>query len=524
MPSLIGNKPNQVPSNGDLGTLAFQDSNAVNITGGVVDVSAGTAALPTLGTTGDPNTGVFFPAADTVAVATNGAERVRVDANGSVGVGVTPSAWSSYKGFDINTYGSISADTATTVMSGNSYYNGTNWIYKLTARSSDYYQANGSHVWRYATSGTAGNAITFTQAMTLDANGNLGVGTTPSAWGSNFKVIESTGGSSAVYAANNINGLRLTSNLYNDNTNFIYKTTGGAAFYSINTSIHQWFNAPSGTAGTTATAVQRMVLDASGNLGLGVTPSAWNTATKNIQNPAGTIYSINTTDIGVAQNLFLDSTGTWKYVNTAAASYFAQTGGAFSWATVASGTTGTTAGLTSKMTLDNSGNLLVGVSSVNANGGVLQLKSGITFPATQVASTDANTLDDYEEGTFTPTIIGTTTDGTGTYSANSQIGRYTRIGNRVYFNIYLVWTAHTGTGNMRISGLPFTSIATTNTFNAVSTWNANIALTASNLLTAYVNVNATTVELRQYSTGGGADAAIPIDTAGSIMVAGHYEV
>jgi hypothetical protein len=34
MPSLIGNKPNQVPSNGDLGTLAFQDANAVNITGG----------------------------------------------------------------------------------------------------------------------------------------------------------------------------------------------------------------------------------------------------------------------------------------------------------------------------------------------------------------------------------------------------------------------------------------------------------------------------------------------------------
>jgi hypothetical protein len=120
--------------------------------------------------------------------------------------------------------------------------------------------------------------------------------------------------------------------------------------------------------------------------------------------------------------------------------------------------------------------------------------------------------------------IGTTTAGTGTYSTNSQIGRYTKIGNRVYFNIYLVWTAHTGTGNMRVGGLPFTSNSTTNAFNAVSTWNANIAMTASNLLTAYVNVNANTVELRQYPTGGGADAAIPIDTAGSLMVAGHYEV
>jgi hypothetical protein len=186
--------------------------------------------------------------------------------------------------------------------------------------------------------------------------------------------------------------------------------------------------------------------------------------------------------------------------------------------------------LTERMLLTDLGNLSVtGTGKFGTTVGVGAATpstsgAGITFPATQSASTDVNTLDDYEEGTFTPTVIGTTTAGTGTYSANSQIGRYTKIGNRVYFNIYLAWTAHTGTGNMRISGLPFTSIATTNTFNAVSTWNANIALTALNLLTAYVNVNATTVELRQYPTGGGADAAIPIDTAASIMVAGHYEV
>ena len=159
----------------------------------------------------------------------------------------------------------------------------------------------------------------------------------------------------------------------------------------------------------------------------------------------------------------------------------------------------------------------VGAATPSASG------AGITFPATQSASTNANTLDDYEEGTFTPTIIGTTTAGTGTYSANSQIGRYTKIGNRVYFNIYLVWTAHTGTGNMRVAGLPFTSIATAGTFNALSTWYSNITMTALNLLTAYNNLNATTVELGQTPVGGGAVTVIPIDTSASLMVAGHYE-
>ena len=160
----------------------------------------------------------------------------------------------------------------------------------------------------------------------------------------------------------------------------------------------------------------------------------------------------------------------------------------------------------------------VGAATPSASG------AGITFPATQSASTNVNTLDDYEEGTFTPTIIGTTTAGTGTYSANSQIGRYTKIGNRVYFTIYLVWTAHTGTGNMSVAGLPFTSIATAGTFNALSTWYQNITMTALNLLTAYVNVNATTIALAQTPVGGGAATVIPMDTAGSLMLTGHYEV
>lgn len=67
----------------------------------------------------------------------------------------------------------------------------------------------------------------------------------------------------------------------------------------------------------------------------------------------------------------------------------------------------------------------------------------------------ANHLDDYEEGTWTPVIVGGTTSGTGTYQA--QVGRYRKVGNVVHVNFYIRWSAHTGTGTTYIQGLPFTN-------------------------------------------------------------------
>jgi hypothetical protein len=78
----------------------------------------------------------------------------------------------------------------------------------------------------------------------------------------------------------------------------------------------------------------------------------------------------------------------------------------------------------------------------------------LQFPATQSASSDANTLDDYEEGTFTPTAFGATTAGTTTYTL--QTGNYTKIGRSVSVNIVISYDALTGTGPLRIGGLPFT--------------------------------------------------------------------
>ena len=105
-----------------------------------------------------------------------------LDASGNVGIGVTPSAWGA--GFKATEYIS-GIQTSAVYGSGynigvvqNAYYNGANWIYKTTQAASLYSSSLGTHSWYTAPSGTAGNAITFTQAMTLDANSILNVGTT----------------------------------------------------------------------------------------------------------------------------------------------------------------------------------------------------------------------------------------------------------------------------------------------------------------------------------------------------------
>ena len=99
------------------------------------------------------------------------------------------------------------------------------------------------------------------------------------------------------------------------------------------------------------------------------------------------------------------------------------------------------------------------ISTITGNSfGTAQTPSvnGIQFPAAQVASTDANTLDDYEEGTFTPTLGGSGSDPTGV-SSSGVVGTYTKIGNVVNFALSFTFTTYTGvSGSLTIRGLPFT--------------------------------------------------------------------
>ena len=162
-------------------TLAV--AGTLTVTGSAtVEFADGSAASPSITNDGDTNTGILFPAADTVAIATAGAEVARFDSAGNLGLGVTPDAWVNAKAIDIAAYGSVSADTATSagITVGYNCYgiSATSWKYKNTYNATRYTQEDGLHKWFNAASGTADTAITFTQAMTLDADGDLGIGVT----------------------------------------------------------------------------------------------------------------------------------------------------------------------------------------------------------------------------------------------------------------------------------------------------------------------------------------------------------
>jgi hypothetical protein len=133
--------------------------------------------------------------------ATGVREVMRLDSAGNLGLGVTPSAWrtdASTKALQIG-YGSFFTQVAGayfTHLTSNSYQpsSGSN-TYVANGYATEYLQTGGQHQWQIAPSGTAGNAITFTQAMTLDASGSLLVGTTsaPSNIGLSTKFKTSNG-------------------------------------------------------------------------------------------------------------------------------------------------------------------------------------------------------------------------------------------------------------------------------------------------------------------------------------------
>jgi hypothetical protein len=215
-----------------------------------------------------------------------------------------------------------------------------------------YQQASGQHQWFNAPSGTAGNAISFTQAMTLNATGNLGIGTTNptqklhvsgNAIGGNVSVrIENTDASSAATFAE----LALITGLNTAGISAV-SGAGGAGYLAF-----------------TNEGSERARIDSSGNLGLGVTPSAWGTGKAiEVGNVGNAFWGVGTADIRISANAYFSSGFQNIYGATGFATRYDQTAGVHKWYTAPSGTAGNAITFTQAMTLDASGNLLVGTTS-----------------------------------------------------------------------------------------------------------------------------------------------------------------
>jgi hypothetical protein len=147
----------------------------------------------------------------------------------------------------------------------------------------------------------------------------------------------------------------------------------------------------------------------------------------------------------------------------------------------------------------------VGGATASASG------AGVTFPATKSPSTDANTLDDYEEGNWTPVV--TSSSGSIT-TVGAVVGRYTKIGRQVTVWARVAITNNgTGAGYIIIGGLPFIPSSDLTRYTGAG-WNENSAL----MVACYANNSSTDLNCWYYN------AAYPLGTGQSIVVSTSYNV
>lgn len=150
----------------------------------------------------------------------------------------------------------------------------------------------------------------------------------------------------------------------------------------------------------------------------------------------------------------------------------------------------------------------------------------IPFPATQNASTNPNTLDDYEEGTWTPTFAGSTTAGTQTYS--QQTARYTKIGRLVFVECQMIMTAKDAAtaGDLHVRTLPFaTANVGTANFGSLAVGLSKFDLSAGYTQVGLITViNTTSLQLTEMgdNVGGQGLNAAALLADSSLYVGGCY--
>jgi len=259
-----------------------------------------------------------------------------IDTSQNVGIGTTPTSGSQLSTIQ-TTYGIFGGSSQININS-NAYYNG-GWKYIGTGYATLYSQnltgSSGTHTWYYSASGTAGNAITFNEAMRIDSSGNVGIG--QSAPVTKLQT-GGTGANSWVWINPNTNGMSPNSSITTGlafGGNYSAGGSEGNILYGTYLTIAKW-------DGTTYS--EKMRIDSSGNVGIGTSSPS-------------TKFTVQTAALTDAVR-WTDNTNSTGILSTAS-------GLSTMWTTTALGF-GTGAGTyTERMRIDSSGNLLVGTTSTN---------------------------------------------------------------------------------------------------------------------------------------------------------------
>jgi hypothetical protein len=409
---------------------------------------------------------------------------------GLVGIGVTPETWSSnFRAIQLGRDGCIASQTGNNIIeiTGNAYHN-SGWKYINSDTATKYYQYQGAHVWENAASGTADASISFSERMRIDSSGRLLVGTSSSLTdGSTIQAI----------GRHAIDALR-------------YSAPTGNSGPKI-----QLSRSASNTVGTTA------AVSATDDLGeinfAGATSSSTFNQGAQIRATveSGTISStslptrltFHTTSNGAAsatERMRISANGVTEIrKGTDNGHILTVTGGSSSRGlTIDTGavTVGATTANDSEVIFDAQTNIsgtTFGGFSFRTGGGErlrIQRLGGISFNGDTAA---ANALDDYEEGSWTPVF---TNAGTLTYSI--QVGRYTKIGNLVHATCHLDVNAKgSASGNLRVGGLPFTSLGDNNYHAVSSTVHGTSWSTARRSVNILLARNATATDIYHNMVG-----------------------